>query len=160
MDKILSTEQAIEVSNKLHKHQKSIALAGGCFDILHIGHITFLENAKRAGDVLLILLESDEAIQRTKGKNRPINKQQDRAKILAALSVVDYVILLPPDMKNKNYDELVIRIKPAIIATTEGDLYKFHKERQAKLINAAILTVTVPITNQSTTKIINILEEL
>src|SRR5437868_2303682 len=104
MQKILSLPQAIEKTNELHKQDKQIVVAGGCFDILHIGHFTFLEKAKSAGNALFVLLESDETIKKSKGPNRPINTQQNRAKLLAGLSAVDFVILLPPLTTNEDYD--------------------------------------------------------
>jgi rfaE bifunctional protein nucleotidyltransferase chain/domain len=160
MNKILTTKQADQISSKLHKQDKKIVLVGGCFDLLHIGHITFLEEAKKQGHTLLVLLESDDAIKKTKGSGRPINSQKIRAKILAALAVVDYVILLEPDMTNTDYDALVFAIKPAIIATTQGDVHRHHKDRQAKQIGAKVVDVTQPISDKSTTKLINLLNEI
>ena len=160
MDKRISLEQVGELSSTIHQQNKRIVLLGGCFDILHSGHIVFLESAKKQGDILIVLLESDETIAASKGPKRPINSQSDRAKILSALSVVDFVILLKPDMDNKAYDDLVIAIKPAIIATTSGDINRHHKERQAKLVGAHVIDVTTPITDKSTTRLIRMLDEL
>lgn len=157
MSKILSVSEAIKISAKIRKEGKAIVLAGGCFDILHIGHITFLEKAKAAGDSLLILLEPDESIKKLKGENRPINNQEDRAKILAALESVDYVILLPANLKDMDYDNMIIQIKPAIIATTKGDIKRKDKERQAALINGKVIDVTDFISDQSTTRLIKFL---
>ena len=159
-DKIRQTTEIDKVSKNLHTDQKQIVLAGGCFDLLHIGHITFLEEAKKHGDVLIILLESDETITRTKGKNRPINSQVDRAKILAAIAAVDFVVCLTPHMTDKEYDALVFTIEPAIIATTKGDANTHHKERQAKQIGAEVIDVTLPISDKSTTKLIHLFDEL
>ncbi|MGI8419263.1 MAG: adenylyltransferase/cytidyltransferase family protein [Candidatus Levyibacteriota bacterium] len=160
MKKIFVAEDAKELSKELHKFGKQIVLAGGCFDILHIGHLTFLESAKRQGDTLIILLESDETIKKSKGDKRPINLQSDRAKLLAAFSAVDYVILLNPQMSNISYDDLVIALKPAIIATTQGDSNRHHKERQAKQIGSQVIDVTTQISDTSTTKLVNLLNEL
>jgi len=160
MNKILTPEQAVIVSNDLQKQQKKIVLAGGCFDLLHIGHIHFLEQAKKAGDILFVLLEHDATIKKLKGDNRPINTQEDRAKILAALTIVDYVIMLPENADNSFYDDLVIQLKPAIIAATQGDPNRHHKERQAKEIGATVVDVITPITNQSTTHLISVLKEI
>jgi rfaE bifunctional protein nucleotidyltransferase chain/domain len=160
MDKIVSTEQINEISAVLHKQNKRIVLSGGCFDLLHVGHITFLEEAKKQGDCFIVMLESDETIKKSKGNKRPINTQADRAKILAALSAVDYIVLLKPEMSNKEYDDLVIAIKPAIIATTSGDRNRHHKERTADLVNAKVIDVTMPISDKSTTAIIRLLDEL
>lgn len=160
MNKILSIDKANQIATELHQQNKHIILAGGCFDLLHIGHITFLEEAKKHGDVLIILLESDEAISKSKGDKRPINSQDDRAKILSALSAVDYIIPLNDSMTNKGYDDLVIALKPAIIATTAGDINRNHKERQAELVHAKVIDVTMPISDKSTTKLVLLLDEL
>lgn len=160
MSKILSISEAIHRTNQLSEQGKKIVLVGGCFDILHIGHIALFENAKKYGDSLFILLESDENIKKIKGSNRPINEQKDRAKILTHLDVVDYIVPLKPMQNNSEYDELVISLKPAIIATTKGDKSRFHKERQAEKIGAKVLDVTGPVSNHSTTKLIEVLNEI
>ncbi len=160
MNKILTIDEAIKKSEELQREGKKVVLVGGCFDILHIGHITFLEKAKKEGDVLFILLEDDVKIKELKGQNRPINTQEDRAKILASLTTVDFVVMLTPMQNDILYDELIIHIKPAIIATTTGDPGRSHKERQARLINAKVVDVTQMISNKSTTKLVEILNEL
>lgn len=158
--KIFSVEQAKELSQKLHNENQKVVLAGGCFDILHIGHLVFLESAKRYGDVLVVMVESDETIKNTKGPKRPLNIQMDRARLLEAFRVVDYVILLKPEMSNKDYDDLVITLKPAIIATTQGDSNRHHKERQAKLVGADVIDVTEFVSDKSTSQVVKLLNEL
>lgn len=108
----------------------------------------------------MVLLEHDKTIKRKKGNHRPVNTLPDRAELLASLVMVDYVITLPDDSSNNFYNELVNQLKPAIIATTAGDPYRVYKERQAKQIGAKVVDVIQPITNQSTTKVITILNEL
>jgi FAD synthetase len=159
-DKILKTTDKEKISKKLHAEKKRIVIAGGCFDLLHIGHIIFLENAKKQGDILIVLLESDETITASKGDRRPVNSQEIRAKILSALSAVDFVILLEPHLKNDDYDRLIFALKPAVIATTKGDPTKYHKKRQAEKIGAQVIDVTPQILDKSTTKLINLLKEL
>lgn len=160
MNKVLSVEQAIEKSKELREQGKRIVLAGGCFDILHIGHIRFLEKAKEQGDVLFLLLEADETIKKYKGSGRPINHQEDRARIAASLLMVDFVVNLPPLPSDTFYDEVINEIKPAIIATTAGDAQRRHKERQAEAIGGKVVDVVLPIEDQSTSRIVKLLEEL
>lgn len=150
MSKILSVKEAITISSKLHEQNKTIVLVGGCFDIIHVGHVEFLKKAREKGDALFILLESDEKVKQIKGKNRPIHTQKERAKVLSVLEMVDYVILLSYLTANKDYDNLVMQIKPDIIATTKTDEYREHKERQAKLLNAQVLDVIDRLPNKST----------
>lgn len=160
MDKIVTTEQAIQISNALRTQNRSLVIAGGCFDILHVGHTKFLKKAKQEGDVLMILLEHDETIKKKKGEHRPLNHQADRAELLAHLALVDYILMLPPITTDDFYDKLVIQLKPAIIATTAGDPYRTDKERSAKKIGATVVDVIQPVTNQSTTRVVQILKEL
>jgi len=157
MNKIISTEKAVQIAQALHIKKLRIVLVGGCFDILHLGHIQFLTKAKAKGDILLVFIESDENIKRLKGPNRPINTQRDRAKLLASLEIVNYVILLKSMMPNSEYDRLVIEIKPNIIATTKGDPNRLHKERQADLIGGKVIDVTLHVQDQSTTNLLKIL---
>lgn len=158
MDKIVTQEQAVKVSEKLRQAGKKIVVAGGCFDILHIGHIRFLKASKETADVLFVLLESDENVKRFKGNNRPINCQKDRAEVLASLSFVDYVICLPPLLTNDAYDSVILSLKPAIITTTTGDTGRVHKKRQASLINGELIDVIMRINNKSTSRIAMLLE--
>ena len=93
MNKIITLEEAIEISDQLRDKKKRIVLAGGVFDIIHKGHLAFLQKAKTYGDVLFILIESDEAVKKKKGEMRPINPPQKRATILEAVKEVDYNFL-------------------------------------------------------------------
>lgn len=147
-----------EVSKSLHSKGKKLVLVGGCFDVIHIGHIDFLENAKSLGDILIVLLESDATLTRLKGMHRPIHTQKDRARILTALQSVDLVITLPEIINDKVYDNVILGLKPAIIATTIGDNSISHKRRQANIISARL--VELPKTaNYSTSKVARLLEK-
>jgi rfaE bifunctional protein nucleotidyltransferase chain/domain len=152
MANIFTFDQLPVLLKKLN--YKKLVVVGGCFDLLHLGHIIFLQQAKQKGEILLVLLESDETIQKLKGKHRPIHSQFVRAQILAELKSVDYVLQLPPLSTDQEYDELITTLHPSIIATTEGDEYDFHKKRQAKKVGAKILYVTPVVKDHSTTKII------
>ena len=157
--KILTVGESIRLSEKLRQQGRQIVLVGGCFDILHLGHINFLENSKNLGDTLFVLLESDEAVKKLKGKNRPINNQRQRAQVLSALSVVDCVVLLPLMKTDRDYDKLIAQIKPAFIGTTENDPNIEHKIRQAKMLNAKMKIVTKRIKSKSTTKLARLISE-
>lgn len=158
--KIVTAKKVVSIAKQLHAENRKIVLVGGCFDILHIGHIKFLQKAKKQGDLLFILLEPDSNITKSKGMGRPVNTEKNRAKMLASLSMVDYVIILKPNMLNTEYDDLVVGIRPTVIATTKGDLFRHHKERQAELIGAKVVDVILPIKDYSTTKLIDLFKEL
>ncbi len=157
--KIITIDSAIKVSERLRSQGKSIVLVGGFFDILHIGHIQFLEKAKRQGDYLFVLLESDETAKKTKGESRPINTQALRAQILSALEFADYIVMLPKMKNDTDYDRLVTRLHPMVIAVTQNDKNLKHKMRQAKLVGAKVIPVISQISNQSTSRLIKIIEE-
>lgn len=160
MSKILEVKEAIKIAKKLREENKSIVLAGGCFDILHLAHVKFLEKAKRRGDVLFILLESDDNVRKLKGKNRPINSQKNRAIVLSSLTSVDYVVLLSNLKTNDQYDTIVTQIQPSIIATTAKDPNILHKMRQAKQVNGKVVSVLQRISDQSTTKLTKLIGDL
>ena len=91
--KILSRESLLGLVKKLKKQGKRIVTANGTFDILHPGHIKFLEEAKAQGDMLIVAVNSNSSVKQNKGPSRPVNTEQDRARMLAALQCVDYVTI-------------------------------------------------------------------
>lgn len=139
----------------MNKKGQTTVLVGGCFDVLHPGHVIFLKKAKKVGDRLIILLESDEKIKKLKGVSRPIHNQKERAIILKALKFVDSVKLLPFMKTNKEYDTLIKKIKPDVIATTKGAAGNLHKERVANLVGAKLKYVTNMIGTHSTSSILD-----
>lgn len=155
MKKVEEISKAVETIRKYQSAGKKIVLAGGCFDILHIGHISFLEKSKKAGDILVLLLESDDAIRFLKGKNRPVNSQENRAAVLSAIACVDLVITLPYIFKTPDYTELVRQIKPDIIAVSDEDPNLNIKKLQAEEVGGNLKIVLKKIPEHSTTKILN-----
>jgi rfaE bifunctional protein nucleotidyltransferase chain/domain len=136
--------------------QKKIVLVGGCFDLIHYGHISFLKEAKKLGDYLIVLLESDENVQKLKGEGRPFHNQKQRKEMLESLSIVDSVIELPPITGNDKYLSIIKDIHPAIIAITQDDRILKHKVKQAKLVGAE--AVIIPKVNTpSTSKLAKLL---
>ena len=105
------------VSDKKSKGQK-IVFTNGCFDILHAGHVKYLEEAKNCGDILVLGLNSDASVKKIKGSDRPINSQNDRAYILASLEVVDYLVIFDTDTPL----ELIQLIQPDVLV--KGGDYK------------------------------------
>lgn len=138
MSKIIKLQQAKAQIVKFHKSNKSIVLVGGCFDILHIGHIHFFKRAKKMGNILVVLLESDEKVKKLKGSNRPFHNQQARAEILASLQYVDSIILLPTLKKDSEYNALIFDLKPDIVAVTENDPLLDKKEKQIQSIGGSV----------------------
>ena len=112
IDKHIKTRVEIaKLSQKLKLEGKKIVFTNGCFDLLHAGHISYLETAKNFGDILILGLNSDRSVTSLKGMGRPINLEADRAYILAALEVVDYVVIFDEDTPY----ELIKSIEPHIL---------------------------------------------
>ncbi|MFB3887743.1 MAG: adenylyltransferase/cytidyltransferase family protein [Thermodesulfobacteriota bacterium] len=133
-----------------------IVLTGGCFDILHIGHVRFLVEAKLTGDYLVVFLEDDEKVRKLKGGNRPFFTQEERAEMLSALKSVDLIVLLPMMKNDRDYLNLIKKIKPHRIAVTENDPYMEKKRRQAKEVGAELKIIPL-VKTYSTSKLARIL---
>jgi len=108
---IKTVKEIKKVAKRLRKQNKKIIFTNGCFDILHKGHVSYLNNAKALGDILIVGLNSDDSVRRLKGENRPINNHDDRAYILSALECVDYVVIFDEDTPY----ELIQRVKPDVL---------------------------------------------
>jgi len=96
-NKIKSQAEILSIVGVLKNKDKKIIFTNGCFDILHAGHVKYLQAAKKLGDILILGLNSDTSIKRIKGNNRPIYEQEDRALILASLEMVDFVVIFYED---------------------------------------------------------------
>ena len=95
------------IINKIKSEGKKIVFTNGCFDLLHVGHIKYLSQAKDLGDILIIGLNSDKSVKKLKGNNRPINSFEDRAKLLAALKSVDLVIMFEEQTPENLIKEII-----------------------------------------------------
>jgi rfaE bifunctional protein nucleotidyltransferase chain/domain len=148
MKKILKVTQIDGI-----KDQKT-TLVGGCFDILHFGHLEFLKKSKNLGNSLVVLLENDENIKNLKGKNRPLNNQIVRAENLSKIEEVDYIIMLNTPNHPDYYTDIVKSLKPAIIAITKGDPLTQIKKGQAELVGGKVVEVIKRNPKHSTSKIL------
>lgn len=142
--------------SQVFKDKKTV-LVGGCFDLIHFGHLKFLEKAKEQGNFLIVALESDEFIKKYK-KKLPVHRQSERAEILANLSMVDMILLLPLFVSGKDYFDLVKSISPQVIAVTSGDPQIKNKKKQVEEIGGRLVTVIPLIKRFSTRRIINIFD--
>ena len=93
--KILTLDQLAAESGRLRSKSQRVVATNGCFDILHVGHVRYLTAARKLGDVLVVGLNGDDSVRQLKGEGRPVNREQDRAEVLAALESVDYVTIFP-----------------------------------------------------------------
>lgn len=110
-DRVL-TEQTLNTWVDKYKNQnKKIVFTNGCFDLLHLGHVTYLEEAKRLGDVLIVGINTDDSVKKIKGPTRPIQNENDRSQILAALKAVDHTILFSEETPLN----LIKKIRPDVL---------------------------------------------
>lgn len=108
---ILETAEAASVCARLRQEGKTIVFTNGCFDILHAGHVSYLERAGALGDFLVLGLNSDDSVRRLKGPSRPVNSQADRAVVMAALRSVDCVVIFSEDTPL----ELITALRPHVL---------------------------------------------
>ncbi len=109
--KIINLDECKQALSQVRNHGRKIVFTNGCFDLLHIGHIHFLQAAKRHGDLLVVGLNDDLSVRQLKGPKQPLIGQNERAKILAALDCVDYVILF----SNSTPEALLSELKPDVL---------------------------------------------
>ena len=135
-----------KLAKDFHKKNKKIVFTNGCFDILHVGHVKYLEIAKSYGDILIVGVNSNDSVQKLKGINRPINTQEDRAYILASLESVDYVVIFEEETPY----ELIKLIQPHTLV--KGGDYEGKDVVGQDIVNELKLVQFVD--GKSTTKII------
>lgn len=147
--KVLAWEN-LELFRKAHEGQR-IVFTNGCFDIIHIGHVTYLNKAAKLGDILIVGLNSDASVKRLKGKSRPVNCEKDRAGVLAGLRSVDYVVVFDEDTP----EELIKAIRPSILV--KGGDYNGETIVGADFVrHDGGVVVTIPLVEgKSTTTIMN-----
>lgn len=109
---VLSLKQLLPIIRKFRRHGKKIAFTNGCFDLLHIGHLSVFERIKRQADILIVGVNADASVRRLKGSRRPIVPAAERARMVAGLKLVDYVVLFAEDTPLK----LIRAIQPDILA--------------------------------------------
>jgi D-beta-D-heptose 7-phosphate kinase / D-beta-D-heptose 1-phosphate adenosyltransferase len=120
--KVMLFDEAVRLASRLRAQGKRLVFTNGCFDLLHVGHVTLLENSRRAGDTLFVGINTDRSVRRLKGPNRPIQPERDRAQIVAAQSSVDAVILFDEDTPY----QLIQALQPDVI--TKGADYNSKEE--------------------------------
>ena len=120
---IITIDDIVDVRNN-HPEQK-IVLTSGTFDLLHIGHLNYLDKVKEHGDIVVVLLSGDKRVKARKGQKRPIINESDRARILDNLKMVDYVFIDPSNMRPDEIDpihaEILQKLKPDYYVTDGPD---------------------------------------
>lgn len=155
-DKIKSRQDLANILDEAGKTEKKIVFTNGCFDILHIGHIRYLEEAALRGDLLIVGINSDAGVARLKGEGRPVNSAIERAELVAALHCVDYATIFEEETPN----ELLSYLKPDI--HVKGGDYKKEDLPEAAVVNkyGGEVVVVSFIPDRSTSSILNRVKKL
>ena len=151
MGQIIRREDILQIVRQIQNNGQTVVATNGCFDILHVGHVRYLQKTKSFADKSLVLLNSDKSVRAIKGPTRPINNENDRAEILCALSCVDYVVLFDDESPRKLLDE----IKPDIY--TKGADYTMETLPEADIMikNGTRVEFIEFVQGKSTTNTIN-----
>jgi len=150
MSKIKTFNEISRICKNLKSQGRVIVFTNGCFDILHAGHIKLLKAAKAKGDILIVGLNTDSSVEKIKGYSRPFVRENDRAEILSALEMVDYVVLFPEQTPEK----LIKTIKPDVLV--KGGDYRKEAVVGRKFVEGyggKVILVT-KLKNRSTTSIV------
>ena len=150
MGKVVNQNEIKKIVEELKSKKIKTVFTNGCFDILHVGHVRYLKESAKYGDILIVGLNSDASVKRLKGSSRPINSENDRAEVLAALGFVDYVVIFEEDTP----ENLLKLIQPDIY--TKGADYTIETLPEAKVVlsyNGKVEFINL-VEGKSTTNII------
>ncbi|MCB0701750.1 MAG: D-glycero-beta-D-manno-heptose 1-phosphate adenylyltransferase [Candidatus Kapaibacterium sp.] len=152
---IVERKNIKELSEQIKSEGKSIVFTNGCFDILHSGHVFYLQKAKQQGDILILGLNSDASVRRLKGEKRPINSEIDRAIVISELKSVDYVVIFEEDTPQ----EIISLIVPNKLV--KGGDYKKEDVVGKEIVegNGGEVVIIPFVDGKSTTNIINRINE-
>lgn len=152
---ILNRVDASNLVEKLKTSGKTVVFTNGCFDILHVGHLRYLNEAKACGDILIVGVNSDASVKRLKGPTRPINNEYDRAEMLTGLKAVDYTVIFTEDTPV----ELIGELKPSI--HVKGGDYKKEDLPETKVVEkfGGEVRILSLIDGKSTTNVVNKIKE-
>ena len=128
--KIVTAEEAHQIADEMRERRRKLVFTNGCFDLLHVGHVRYLAAARTLGDALLVAINGDESARALKGDGRPLNREADRAEVVAALDCVDYVVIFP-DVRAAT---LIEKVRPAIyVKGGDYTTQSLHPEERSAL---------------------------
>ena len=147
---LIERKDIADFCEKLHQDKK-IIFTNGCFDIIHAGHVRYLNSAKTLGDILIVGLNTDESVRNLKGETRPINNEKDRAEVLLGLKAVDHVVMFGENTA----ENLISEIRPNVYV--KGGDYNLDNLPEAKIVQSyggEVKFINL-VAGHSTTNIIN-----
>ena len=154
-NKIVTLKELIEVVKQNKGQGKKIVSTSGCFDILHAGHVEYLEAAKNMGDILIVMLNSDKSVHGLKGANRPIVNEVDRALVLSGLQAVDYVCLID----ERTPCDMIRQIQPDIVVKGGDYAGKHIPEMDTVAVYGGKVEYVLLVEGHSTTDIVKKIEK-
>ena len=154
-EKILSTEAMQAARENLKDAGKTLVFTNGCFDILHAGHVDYLAFSRQQGDALVVGLNSDASVKRNKGNDRPINNEDDRAFVLAALECIDFVVIFDEDEPAPLIDTII----PDVLVKGE-DWAHYVSGRETVEANGGKVVLAKMVEGKSTTDTITRISNL
>ena len=158
MDRLISSDELAALGAEYAARRKKLVLTIGCFDLLHTGHVRYLEEARGCGDALIVAVNSDASVRELKGTDRPLNGELDRAEVLAALRCVDHVTIF----SGKRMTDVIHLLRPAIYAKG-GDytLETLDSGERAALEKAGVeISLLQLVPGRSTTGILERMKQL
>jgi rfaE bifunctional protein nucleotidyltransferase chain/domain len=157
-DKIVSWKELPEWRQKVRDSGKKLVVTNGCFDLLHLGHVTYLETARNQGEALLVGVNGDEGVRQLKGPDRPINEETERAAVLAALESVDGVCVFP----EKTATEFLAAARPDIyVKGGDYTLDTLNEDERRTVENAGGKIIIIPfVPGKSTTALLKKISRL
>ncbi|MBN2040549.1 MAG: D-glycero-beta-D-manno-heptose 1-phosphate adenylyltransferase [Spirochaetes bacterium] len=149
-DKVVDFEKIDDVCRQLRQENKTIATTNGCFDILHLGHVEYLQAASEICDCLIVGINSQDSVRKLKGSSRPVNSEISRVSVIASLGFVDFCVIFSQDTPV----ELLKKVKPDV--HIKGGDYKPEELIEKKVVedNGGIIQILPLVTGYSTSSII------
>ena len=153
--KIYHRSELASILQQVKSDGNVVVTTNGCFDVLHLGHLRYLQAARQLGDLLVVAVNSDTSVQQLKGENRPLVPEDERAEMLAGLECVDYVVIFP----ELTPIDLISDLKPNI--HVKGGDYKLEQliERDVVEANGGKVVVGLNVPGKSTTNLIEVICE-
>jgi len=153
--KIYHRSELASVLQRLKTEDQTVVTTNGCFDVLHLGHLRYLQAARQLGDLLVVAVNSDSSVRQLKGENRPLVPEAERAEMLAGLECVDYVVIFP----ELTPIDLLSELKPSI--HVKGGDYKLEQLIETEVVeaNGGKVVVGLNVPGKSTTNLIQVICE-
>jgi rfaE bifunctional protein nucleotidyltransferase chain/domain len=146
--KILTLAELTTRAEEIRANRRRLVLTNGCFDLLHVGHVRYLQQAAELGDVLVVAVNGDESVRSLKGPGRPLNSEEDRAEVLAALECVDFVVIFPEIRATR----VIEALRPAIyVKGGDYTMESLDPEEVAALKKAGAEIKTLPLVPEKST---------